>query len=452
MNLSKWKTFIITFLVFLAIYQTTGLWFENFSTHSLFYLVKNENDKANMQKDTMYLTESILINTGNNKFIKKYNNISNADYKKVFDEAISLCLEKGDFSYIQQFNINEILNNKSIIYTYDFTFKGEDMSKVFNFKGSHISKIKQFDTVIIMPILEEKYNIKTIFLCSKTLNAYELKISKDNLNQSITNIINDFSNFEQKDFYYISSEESGISLFNSNQFLIKAKESVFTTNSIAATNPLEQDGGILLSESEKYVDIFFDNPITKASSFINNTYTYNDENVIVKYYPNGVLEYVKYKGSTGADKQSSSYSLALQFLAKDTNIKNEYYLSNYKIEDNKIIFYFDYKINNLPIILSKQKMEETNMESMIEITIEDNSVSKYRRIVYDFTIDESLETIEKSFIEAIDSLILNIDTKVEHIDEMKLCYSFNNIEEPIYIKWFISIKDTIYYEDVAYGG
>lgn len=451
MYLSKCKNFIITFLVFLAIYQTTGLWFENFSTHSLFYLIKNKDDKANIQKDTMYLIESILINTGNNKFIRKYNNISNADYKKTFDDAIGLCLEKGDFSYIKKFNINEILNNKAVIYTYDFSFKGEDMPKIFNFKSSHISKIKQFNTIIIMPIMEEKYNVKTIFLESKTLEAYELKLSKDNLSQNIINIISDFNNFEQKDFYYISSEESGISLFNSNQFLIKARENIFSLNDIIATNPLEQDGGILLSESEKYVDIFFDNPITKTSSFTNNTYTYNDENVIVKYYPNGVLEYVKYKGNS-VDKQSSIYNIALQFLAKDTNIKNEYYLSNYKIEDNKFIFYFNYKINNFPIILSKEKMKETNMESMIEITIEDNIVSRYKRIVYDFAIDDSLTSIEKSFIDAIDSLILNIDSNVAYIDDMKLCYSFNSIEEPVYLKWFININDVIYYEDVAYGG
>ncbi len=452
MYLSKWKNFIITFLIFLAIYQTTGLWFENFSTHSFFYLIKNKSENANIQKDTIYLTESILINTGNNKYIRKYNNISNTDYKKVFDEAIYLAIKNGDFSYIEHFDINEVLNSRSIIYTYDFNMKGEDMTKIFNIKANHLSKIKEFDTIIIVPTLDEKYNIKTIFLSSKTLNAYELKISKDILSQNIFNIINDFNSLEPKEFYYISSEESGITLFNSNQFLPKAKDETFNVNKIIATNPLEQDGGILLSESEKYVDVFFDNPITKSSSFINDTYTYNDEDVIVKYYPNGVLEYVKYKSNIGINTQESPYSIAVKFLAKDTNIKNEYYLKDYKIEDNKTIFYFDYKINNFPITISEEKKQLTEMDSMIEVTVEDNRVSKYKRLVYDFTLEDEYVIAQKSFIEAIDSFLVNSQKTDANIDEMKLIYNFDNVGEPININWLIKVQDNNYLESVTYGG
>ena len=452
MYLSRCKNFIITFLIFLAIYQTTGLWFENFSTHSFFYLNKNNSEEANIQKDIKYLTESILINTGNNKFIRKYNNISNADYKKIFDEAIYLCLKDGDFSYIEKFDIREVLNNRSIIYTYDFNIKGEEANKIFNFKTTHINKMKEFDTIILVPTIDEQYNIKTIFLSSKTLNAYELKISKEILSQNIFNIINDFDKLEPKDFYYISSEESGISLFSNNQFLPKAKDENFNVNNISVKNPLEKDGGILLSESEKYVDVFFDSPLTKSSSFINNTYTYNDENVIVKYYPNGVLEYVKYKSNIGVTNEESPYNIAIQFLAKDTNIKNEYYLKDFKVEDNKTVFYFDYKINNFPITLSQAKMEELEMQSIIEVTVEDNRVSKYKRLIYDFYIEEDYTTVEKNFIDTIDTILVNTNNKDTFIDEMKLVYKFENPNEFLNIQWFVSIDDKSYFEDVAYGG
>ncbi len=347
--------------------------------------------------------------------------------------------------------MKDILDKKSVIYTYDFNIKGEDMSKLFNIKGNNISKIDEFDTIIIIPTIEGKHNIKTIFLSSKTLKAYEIKNSKDSLSQDIFNVINDFSSLDTKDFYYISSDASGISLFSKNQFLPKAREDVFYIDDITYINPLEQDGGILLSESEKYIEVFFDNPLTKNTSFINNTYTYNDESIIVKYYPNGVLEYVKYKSNVSIDKQDSPYNIALQFLSKDTNIKNEYYLNDYKIEDEKIIFYFDYKINSLPIELSKEKKQETDMQSMIEIVIEDNMVSKYRRIIYDFIVEDKDIMVEKSFIESIDSFILNND-RDEPIDKMRLVYSFDNINKPIYVKWLIKVKDDIYYEDVTYGG
>ena len=452
MYLSKWKNFIITFLIFLAIYQTTGLWFENFSTYSLFYLIKSKSGNANIQENTKYITESILINSGNNQFIMKYNNISNSDYKKIFDEAIYLCIKDGDFSYIENFDIKEVLNNRAIIYTYDFSMKGEDMSKVFNIKSNHLSKIDQFDKIIIVPLIDDKYSIKTIFLSSKTKQAYEIKISKENLSNNIFNTINEFSNLENKEFYYISSEESGISLFTRNQFLPKARTETFNVNKISAINPLEQDGGILLSESEKYVDIFFENPVTKSSSFINNTYTYSDENVIVKYYPSGVLEYVKYKSGIGIDKQDSPYNVALQFLSKDTNIKNEYYLKNYEIDENGTTFYFDYKINNFPITLSEEKKEETGMKSMIEITVEGNMVSKYKRIIYDFEKEDEYITVEKSFIEAIDNFLLNVDIGNSNIDKMKLVYKFNSVDELTDIKWLINVDGQDYLESVTYGG
>ena len=217
-------------------------------------------------------------------------------------------------------------------------------------------------------------------------------------------------------------------------------------------NPIEKYGGIILSESEKYVDVFFDSPLTKSSSFINNTYTYNDENVIVKYYPNGVLEYVKYKSNIGVTNEESPYNIAIQFLAKDTNIKNDFNLKDFKVEDNKTVFYFDYKINNFPITLSQAKMEELEMQSIIEVTVEDNRVSKYKRLIYDFYIEEDYTTVEKNFIDTIDTILVNTNNKDTFIDEMKLVYKFENPNEFLNIQWFVSIDDKSYFEDVAYGG
>lgn len=446
MYFSKWKNFIITFLIFLAIYQTTRLWFENFSFHSFFYLTQN-NDKSNTPKDIKYTTESILINTGNNKFIRKYNNISKTDYKKMFDEAIYLCLKKGDFNYIQKFDINQILDTRSIVYTYDFMLKGKDVENIFGIKGGHISKIEQFDTIVIVPYTTSKFNIKTIFLNSKTSEAYETKVNKETLAENIFNIITDFSSIESQDLYFVSSQQIGVELFSTNQFLPKKKDNYVEIQGIEAINPLDKDGGVLLSDSENYVDIFFENPITKTSSFINNTYTYSDDNVIVKYYPNGVLEYVKYKNNTTTDMYASPYNIAIQFLEKDINIKNEYYLKKYEIEEDKVTFYFDYKINNFPIKLSKNKKDEIGMDSMIEITVENNMVSKYKRVIYDFILSNTSIKFVKSFIDVIDSFLAQNGQNII-IDKMQMVYNFDDINNTIYPKWLIVADGKNFYEDI----
>ena len=90
------------------------------------------------------------------------------------------------------------------------------------------------------------------------------------------------------------------------------------------------------------------------------------------------------------------------------------------------------------------------MESMIEVTVEDNIVSKYKRLIYDFVVEDSYVTVEKSFIEAIDNL--NIDKSNTNIDEMKLVYKFDNIDEPININWLINLENQDYFESVTYGG
>lgn len=441
------KGFIIIFLVFLAIYQTSRLWFEDFSNHSFFYLMKN-SDRLNIQREIKNIEESILINCGNNKFIRKYNNISNSDHKKIFDEVIYLCIKNGDYSYIEEFDINQILDNKSIIYTYDYFIENQDMLKIFNIKNNNLYKIKRFNMIAILPSAS---GIKTVFIDSNKLNAYGLEITKQSLNQNIYNIINDFINIDNKDFYFISTLKSGINLFKENNFIPKAKNDTFNINKIIAKNPLEKDGGVLLSSSEKYIDIFFDNPTIKWNSFINNTYTYNDENTVVKYYTNGVLEYVSYKSKLTNFKDKSPYSLAISFLEKDSNIKNEYYLKDYKINNNDIIFYFDYKINNFPIILSNNKKNETGMNSMIEITVSDNKVSKYKRLIYDFMLDLDYSKIEKNFIEIIDKVILKRteegNLEEEKINEMKLVYSFDRVGIPIDLCWLVNINNKNYFEN-----
>ena len=452
MYINELKNFIIVFLIFLSTYQTTKLWFGNFSTHSFFDL---DRDIAiayddNIQKDTKYLTKSILINTGDNKFIRKYNNISNSDYKKTFDKAIYLAMKKGKISYVDEFDIKQILDKKVVIYNYDFNIKNEDIPNLFNQKGNNVYKIKDFDTIIIIPSTNNTQEIETIFLSSETLEACSIKNHKESLFQDIIYFINEFKNIEYKDFYYISSEEIGISLFNKNQFLLKEKEDIPKIKLVNSINPLEQDGGILLSESEKYVNVFFDSPLVKNTSFINSIYTYNDDNIIVKYYPNSVLEYIRYKQVINANREESPYNIALQFLDRDINIKNEYYLKDYKVENGKTTFYFDYKINDLPISLSNQKKNETDMKSMIELTVEDYTVTKYRRLIYDFILGDEYINLEKSFVDAIDSFLL--DNNINNIDEMELSYVFGTDNNLTNINWAINIDNKVYYEDIIYGG
>lgn len=450
MYLSRAKNLIIVLLIFLAIYQTANLWFENFSSHRFFYLIKNSYDKHIMQKETSNTIESIIINTGNNKFLRQYNNISSAEYKKVFDDAIITCTKRGDFSYVKKFDLNYILDNKAVIYDYAYNSSGKDLNNIFNLKLKNLSKVGNFDKIILFPDINSNTNLQVIFFYSETSEAYIFNLSRQGLAQNIYNFISNFSGTENKNLYYISSLKSGMDLFKENQFIPKFKNGNIELKKAEAVNPLDQDGGVLLSGLERYINIFFDNPAIKWSSSLNNTYTYNDDNTVVKYYTNGVLEYVNYR-TYFTGQEFNPYKAAIQFLEKDSNIKNEYYLTDYKEAKDGITFYFDYKINNFPIRLSEEIKESTNMKSMIEVTVYENKVYKYKRLVYNFNLKDEKTFLNINFVDALDKIFLEREDKnirKNIVDKIDFVYKFDESNFTLSHYWIVKIGDTVYFEKI----
>lgn len=455
MHFSKVKIPLIIFLIFLAIYQTSGLWFETYSSHNLFYLINKKFDKKLASKDILCTAESLFINEGNGKIIRKYNNLDKLDYKNIFDKIISFCLQNASIKYNPNFNIDDVLNQKSVIYNFAYDVLGKDLQTLFSVKNSKLEHIKSFNMIALIPS-DDNY-VKIIFIDKNTNTSNELKLYKNSININIKDTIAEISRIISDNFYFISTKKSGISLFNQNEYLPKSisrgnseTHSNITLNDITYVNPLENDGGVLLSESENYINIFFENPAVKITSFIKDTYTYNDDNTVVKYYTNGVLDYSNYKTSFDAVKDSN-YKIATAFLNEDTNIKNEYYLNSYKIKDNIVTFYFDYKIGNLPIILTDSLKHKIDMSSMIEVSVENGRVSKYRRFIYDFYTLDTKTTVENSFINAIDNTLVKLGltfSKNIFINDMDLIYKFDNITMPIPINWEIKINGNKYFEDV----
>lgn len=444
----KAKNFLITFLVILAIYQTLFLWFENFSSHSFFYTLKNKITLANPKKNLDSTIENIIINLGTEKFLKQYNDILNYEYKNTFDQAIFECLKNGKYLYEKNFDFNYVLNNKSAIYNFSYLFNQKDLIEIFGLNFKNIPKNAEFDSIILVPNSFPPTTIKTILYNTNTNEAHIFKLNKPNLTENVYYTLDNFSYFENKILYNISSKKNGINLFKKNQFIPKLKEESSFINKIYFNNPIEQDGGILLSGLEKYIDIFFSNHPIKWDTEINNTYTYKDDNTIVKYYPNNILEYINYNTST--IKELSPYTIALDFLKKDINIKNEYYLKDYKKIDNEYIFYFDYKINNFPIILSDNLKNKTKMNSMIEITVSENKVYKYKRIIYDFYIYKEKSNWNVPFLYALDKIFEKRKSKnliINNVDEIDLIYFFNE-ENEIDLKWQIKMGNETYFENI----
>lgn len=448
MYINRIKSYIIVCLFCLAVYQTAELWFEDFSGHNFFYSLLANPENSNNQKEIEYTLESILINRGNNKFITKVNGIYESEYKPVFDEAIKQTLKHGSFSGEQTADWNEILSGKCVVYNYNYTLKGSELSSMFKVPKTATSKTAAFDKIILKPNTSVPESMSVLFVDSNTEKTYTFKIENNHIILQTYNQIDSFKSDNDK-LYYISSVQNGFNLFQTNQFIPRWTGSSIEYEALSMYNPFENDGSVLLTSLEKDIDIFFDNPAVKWKSTINDVYTYSDENTVVKYYTTGVLEYASYKSGINNPNPNfhNSYMTAIAFIKNDVNIANEYYLREYEINDNRITFYFDYKINDFKITLSDSYAAKLDMKSIMEVTVSNGEVSKYRRFVYNFKSNpEKPAFAEIDFLEAIDNVfsINSNQNTADIVNNIDLSYSVEENNNTFELYWKINTPGISY--------
>lgn len=452
MYLNRIKNLIITFFVILAVYQTAGLWFEDFSGYGFFYSFFLDGADSS-QKEVKYNLESIIINKGNNEFVKKSNDIYDSIYKTAFDNAITAALKKGSFKSQGNVAWESVLSSKCVIYNFGYTLESKELKTMYNAKKSIYSKIGSFNTVIITPDMNVPESMRVSFINTDENTAYTVVLEENDTIEEAYSAMTLLA-AEENDIYYISSVQNGFELFKNNVFIPKWNEAAAAYPFVAVSNPFEKDGGVLLMNLEKDIDLFFENPAVKWTSTVNDIYTYSDENTVVKYYTTGVLEYSSYKSAGGSKPDfSKDYLTALSFLNKDVNIGNEYYLSECKQDNEKIVFCFDYKINEHSIKLSEDIKKETGMNNMIELTVSGGKVIRYKRLVYEFNLagaNEEYATADVDFLSAVDRVyedISELDVEESRIDKIELCYNAVKPGEYAALSWFINIDGKTYVVD-----
>lgn len=449
MSLNKTKNLIITFFVFMAIYQTAKLWFEDFSSRSFFYYADSAGEFNSVSDEIKYSLEKIAINKGNGKFICKYNDIYSSEYKQIFDNAVHLTFEKGRLDREAVVDWESLLKKKSVIYNYNYFLTGKTIGKLFNTTDKNTEQISSpINYIAIIPEISGTEALRVCFINSKDGKSFEYLLEKNDIVAKALDSIEGFSDDENA-MYYISSIQTGFDVFNGNVFLPQWKKDGYEYSPIRAEKPWEKDGGVLLLQLEKNINMFFENPAAKSASTVNNVYTYSDESTVVKYYTNSVLEYSGYEAVSRKAESADFfdfYKTALMFIKNDTNIKNEYYLKDYKEENGRITFYFDYKINNFPIVFSEELKKLTGMSSIIEITVADKRVLKYKRYVCDFYLDtENSDYVEKDFLAAIDTVYAlngNIDGE-RKIDNMMLGYNVEPYKEGLLLNWLVTLDGNV---------
>jgi len=452
MKLNITKNFIITFFVILAIYQTSGLWFEGFSNHNFFYSFfnsqKNSDDDA-----LLYSLDNIVVNQGSDKLICLKNGIYENDYKSIFDNAVKIIPENGSLLQNDHFDWNNILSVRSVIYQYNCGIDSKSIADMFGFdEGLLPAFSEKIDTIVITSYTTTiPENLTVGFGNRVSGNAFFYSLEKDQYIYTVYDTIGSIDGND--DIYFTSSVKNGLDLFKGNLFIPQWSGNSLEVYPLKTENPFMENDKFEQFKLERAVDVFFDNPVSKWTSFDNGVFTYSDENTVVKYYQNGIMEYYNYSSEKNnySDDFYSQYVSAVSLLKSDFNISNEYSLSGFSSDSEKTVFYFDYKLNNFSIYLGDDVKNALNMNSAIEVTVSGGRVSKYRRFAKKFVIDDTHEiSVKKTFLAAIDEVLADIQSQNNQssavIDNMGLVYILDNDERGS-LNWIINIDGRDYIKE-----
>ena len=139
---------------------------------------------------------------------------------------------------------------------------------------------------------------------------------------------------------------------------------------------------------------FFTNPATINHEVVNEIYTFRNLNTVVRYLPWDVVEYTSFRTIGGAAPNFiADFSAAIAFVDRDPNVINEFFLAGYDVRGRENVFWFDYAINDFPLVLAQYWYSSPNCTRpflhAIEVVVENGRVIRYRKIPFTFEADTS---------------------------------------------------------------
>ena len=203
-----------------------------------------------------------------------------------------------------------MLSQKSILYTFTDPIP---VSGIAGIENSLASYIPEFNQILVIPDKNINQEINCYFINEKTNKVYIVAIKQDKL--SMYNLINSVSE-NPTGMIYNSTKQIRMNQFENNVFLPIFNEFP-TYQLIGVKNSFINEGKINEEKLDKMVNPLFINPTLKRMQKISDgTVFYIEGNVMVKYFPNGVMEYTNQTSSTSSVKTTfiESYQIAKEFL------------------------------------------------------------------------------------------------------------------------------------------
>lgn len=449
------KNIIIAVLGILLVYQTGMLWFGKNIGQVVFYNLKNAvamGSIFSMQEGEgrNLFPEAVIAGYGD----KLYRVIrSEESYKEIsesMEKAMEGLWEKGSFEGICDADWNSILESKCVMYKFPAELSSREYFGRLGKKASDFfsKNIENFDYFVITATSSGSSHLDFYFVDSNVGLCGKYVLEDNEIAADMYNESENFRDEVSRTIPHISTMENGFKLFKGNVFIPEWSEGEYFYDIVSSKNPFYENGQFSSALLSDYTDVFFDNFSVKRGTkdLYTGVYVFSDEDIVVKYYKNGLLEYFDYdSGASSEQNVFTAMKSAAEFIEKDKTLSTGYFLTDIKSKSEGLVFYFDYEVREFPVELSEEIKKETGLESAIEVTVKNNSVKKYRRYMYNFEATRNVSLMNTDFTYAMDNAVnrhMEAGLLVEP-EELYLGYCADGTDI-IFMNWYARISGIKY--------
>lgn len=451
MNINKMKSFVIIILVIAAVYQTGLLWLEDTASHNFFYTVFGLGGQKEFtaEENVLLLPSKFVIGSGNRKYTVAYaNDIEQEEVLSKGNDLLQEVLTQAEAGIMQQtIPWDNILEEKCLLLEYHFSVLVSEYFENYN-KKLIVPEIESFNCIAFVPSKTSNGITNIYFINTNLGQSWKVTMEKSRNSTNLYTMLESNEN----DLTYVSTKQSGFNLFQDSVFVPQWKGNRLAYRSVMEVNPFMQDGSINRYFLENSVDSFFKNLEADWNRVDEmGTFVFSDETVVVRYYPKGILEYYSY-GTYDTEITTdiiTGYQICKNFMNNDTSLETEVYLSGLEMNRNEIIYYFDYVVDNYPILLSEAVQKDFDMPHAVEISIRGNSVRKYKRYAHNFkAVEIKDKEISVEFLEALNQAIEQYqinheESEVKEVEDMYLGY-FVEPNFTVTMKWITELYHELY--------
>ncbi|TCK93172.1 hypothetical protein EDC19_1360 [Natranaerovirga hydrolytica] len=454
MKLNSFKLPVIIVLLLISIVQIIRLWFDDFSNRNFFYNVIErqpafeeilDDDISILNPETMavYYPE----NDEEQFYIIKNTRAEFEDLLHNNRRLIQDILRYGTNEGVSIVNWDDFWVRQSIVMKLPVAIQYEDLLLDTKITRGIPEENYYFDYIIIIPAANSNRDVYTYLVNSEQSQMMTISYGdreEDAHNRRVIQTMNDL--FEKQAFpLYLSTKKLGLRRFSQNIFLPLEDINVNYNQSIQIEVPFIQNEVINEREVENYVNRFFSNPAAKYLIQDEHVWTYRDEQNIVRYDTNGIVEYtdLTVRKQIVDDSLMNAYAIGMNFIDDVANINNqEFYLMDYEMTNQDIILYFNYRYNDFDFVLSDSLKETLGVKAPLEIRISNDQVYYFKKWLIEKEISIfGYREFDIDYINALDRYVGLYGEDNDIIEDMYLAYYIDDINTQSNLNWIIKSDD-----------